>query len=46
MFSGDVSLCALLSSPQPNAIVQSVASPRALRVSTMPAVTLIRGSRV
>ena len=45
-FSGDVFACALLSSPQPNAIAQSVASPRALRVWTVLALMLTGGSRV
>jgi hypothetical protein len=44
--SGDVSACALLSSRRPNATVESVAAPRAWRVSTMPALMLSDGSRV
>jgi hypothetical protein len=43
--SGGAFVCALLSSQRPSAIVQSVASPRALRVSIMPALMLSDGSR-
>ena len=43
--SGDAFVCALLSSRQPSGNVQSVASPRALRVSTMPALRRRDGSR-
>jgi hypothetical protein len=43
--SGDAFLCALLSSRRPNVTVQSVAAPRALRVSTTLALTLSGGSR-
>jgi hypothetical protein len=43
--SGDAFVCSLLSSRQPNAIVESVAAPRASRVSTMPALMPPDGSR-
>jgi hypothetical protein len=43
--SGDAFVCALLSSRQPSGNVQSVALPRALRVSTMPVLMLSDGSR-
>jgi hypothetical protein len=43
--SGDAFVCSLLSSRQPNAIVESVAAPRASRVSTVPALMLTGGSR-
>ena len=44
--SAGASACALLSSRRPNAIVQSVAPPPALRVWTMPALMPSDGSRV
>ena len=44
--SGDAFACALLSSRQTNAIMQSVASPPVSRVSTMPALMRNAGSRV
>ena len=43
---GDAFVCAALSSRQPSGTVQSVASPRALRVSTMPALRRRDGFRV
>ena len=43
--SGDAFVCSLLSSRQPNAIVESAAAPRASRVSTMPALMRTDDSR-
>jgi hypothetical protein len=43
--SDDAFVCSLLSLQQPNAIVESVAAPRASRVSTMTALMLTDGSR-